>query len=216
MNTSTMSGIYVITRSSLLPAMWVGQQTNCSQPDRFQKSRVSCPYRSVGETNSNHSVISICITNKKKDCFIINWLYPSHRVKETVIKWTVMSSVVVKSINIKIVYHTANTKHTVFMAKTLQLALPEGVESFLIIKSHTLGSWQQEWSSAAAVGCNESQGYGALREGAIRDFRLGSNQNIIRSSHSQLVQIGMKIMNVGIEDPNSKSAPGPGFDSTSP
>ena len=46
----------------------------------------------------------------------------------------------VKGINIKIVYPTRNTKHTGFMARTLQLALPEGVESFPNIKSHTLGT----------------------------------------------------------------------------
>ena len=49
-----LSGTSVITISSPLPAMWVGQRTNCSQPDRLQKSRTSRPYRSVGETD-NHS-----------------------------------------------------------------------------------------------------------------------------------------------------------------
>ena len=37
---------------------------------------------------------------------------------------------------------------------------------------------------------------------AIRDFRLSTNQNIIQSSHSQLLQIGMETTNVGIENPN--------------
>ena len=38
---------------------------------------------------------------------------------------------------------------------------------------------------------------------AIRDFRLSTNQNIIiRSSHSQLIQIGMKTTNVVIENQN--------------
>ena len=54
-NTSAMSGASVITRSSLLPAMWVGQQTNCSQRDRLQKSKASRPCRSVGKTDSYHS-----------------------------------------------------------------------------------------------------------------------------------------------------------------
>ena len=50
------SGTSVITRSSLLPAMWVGQPTNCPQPDRLRKSRASRSCRSVEETDSNHSV----------------------------------------------------------------------------------------------------------------------------------------------------------------
>ena len=37
---------------------------------------------------------------------------------------------------------------------------------------------------------------------AIRDLRLCTNQNIIiRFNHSQLIQIGMKTTNVGIENP---------------
>ena len=35
-------------------------------------------------------------------------------------------------------YPTANTKHPRFVARTFKLALPEGVESFPNIKSHTL------------------------------------------------------------------------------
>ena len=37
-------------------------------------------------------VMNIGITNKDQDCLIINWLHPSHRVMETVIKWTVVGS----------------------------------------------------------------------------------------------------------------------------
>ena len=84
--------------------------------------------------------MSICFTNKNKDCIIINWLHPSHKVKESVIKWTIVPWVMVKCINIKIVYLTANTKHTRLVARTLQLALTERAESFTNIKSHTLGT----------------------------------------------------------------------------
>ena len=54
----------------------------------------------------------------------------------------------------------------------------------------------------ASVGGNHSQGYGPLRMAATKDL-LSTNQNIIiRSSNSQLVQIGMKTTNIGIEDQN--------------
>ena len=46
----------------------------------------------------------------------------------------------VKGINIIIVYPTSNTKHTRLEARTLELAMPEGAESFPNIKSHTLGT----------------------------------------------------------------------------
>ena len=48
-----------------------------------------------------------------------------------------MSWVTVTGINIKIVYPPANMKHTGFMARTLQLALPEGAESWSRV--HTTG-----------------------------------------------------------------------------
>ena len=115
-------------------------------------------------------------------------------------EWTIIM-LKVKCINIKIVYPTANRKHTKLMTRTLQLALPKGAESFPNIKSHTLGT-----------GCGVPQPLlGATKAGdtklwemvAIRDFRLCTNQNIIiRSSHSQFVQISMETTNIGIEDPN--------------
>ena len=74
-----------------------------------------------------------------KDSLIVNWLNPNHRVKETVIKWTIVPWVAVNGINIKIVSPTANPKHTGLRARTLQLALPEA-ESFPNITSHTLGT----------------------------------------------------------------------------
>ena len=43
-----MSGAFVITRSSLLKAMWVGQRTNFSQPAILRKYRALYPCRSVG------------------------------------------------------------------------------------------------------------------------------------------------------------------------
>ena len=46
----------------------------------------------------------------------------------------------IKCINIKIVSPTANMKHTGYMARSLQLALPEGVVYFLNIESHILGT----------------------------------------------------------------------------
>ena len=46
----------------------------------------------------------------------------------------------VEGINIKIVCPPANPKHTRLSARTLQLALPEGAESFHNIESHTLGT----------------------------------------------------------------------------
>ena len=49
------SGAAVIIRSCLLPAMWVGQHNNRSQPCRLQKSRPSRSCRSVGVTVSNHA-----------------------------------------------------------------------------------------------------------------------------------------------------------------
>ena len=53
--TMTMSRASIIKRSSLLPAMWVEQLTNCSQPDIIQKSKASRLCRSVCDTGSNHS-----------------------------------------------------------------------------------------------------------------------------------------------------------------
>ena len=46
-------------------------------------------------------------------------MYPSHRVKKTVIKWTIVPWVIVNGINIKINYPTANTKQTRLIAITM-------------------------------------------------------------------------------------------------
>ena len=60
-------------------------------------------------------------------------------------------------------------KHTRLVARTLQLALPEGAKSFLGIKSHTLGT--RIGVPQPLFGATEaSQGYGALRDGG--DHRL--------------------------------------------
>ena len=79
--------VSVFTRMSLLPAMWMGQRTNCLQLDRLKKSRASrqCWLVVLRDRFQPPRVMSICITNKNKECFIRNWLYPSYRVKETVI-----------------------------------------------------------------------------------------------------------------------------------
>ena len=45
--------------------------------------------------------MSIGFTNKNKDRLIIDWLYPSLRIKEAVIKWTIVPWVKVKGRNIK-------------------------------------------------------------------------------------------------------------------
>ena len=170
-NTSTMSGTSDITRSSLLPAMWVGQRTNYS-PDRFQKPRSSRPSRSVGETHS------ILLTNNKKECFIYG-----KRRKHTFF------------------YHTAIMKHRGFMSRTLQLALPEWTESFPNIQSPTLGTRSRVPQSL--LGATKARDTELWEMVAIRDFRLSTNQNIIiRSSHSQLIQINMKTTNVLIQTPN--------------
>ena len=96
-------------------------------------------------------------------------------------------------------YPTANTNHTGFIARTLQLALSEGAESFPNIKCHTLGTRSRV--PQLLLG-KRNQGYGVWETAAIRDFRLSTNQNIkIQSSHTQLIQIGMKTTNIGMENP---------------
>ena len=98
-NTSTMSGTPVITRSSLLPAMWVGQRTN-AQTGQITKIKSITP---VPISRRDRLQPLRVITNKDKYCFIINCLYSSHRVKETIIFWTIMNFVTVKGVNIIIV-----------------------------------------------------------------------------------------------------------------
>ena len=71
----------------------------------------------------------------------------------------------VKGINIKIVYPTANKKHTGFMARTLQLALLEEAESLTNIKSLALDT-----RNGVLQKLLESQGCGALIDGG--DQRL--------------------------------------------
>ena len=112
-----------------------------------------------------------------------------------------MPWVSVKGINIKIVYPAANTKHTGFMGRTLQLTLPERAESFRNIKSHTLGT--RSGVPQTLLGATKARIRRSERWRRSEIFRLSTNQNIIiQSSHSQHVQIVMKNMNVGIEDPN--------------
>ena len=121
--------------------------------------------------------------------------WPSHRAKETVIKWTVMSCVTVKGININIVYLTTNTKPTGFMTRTLQPALPEGAEPFPYIKSHTYGT--RSGVLQLLLEATKARDMQLWEMAVIRDFSI-----IIWSSHSQLAQIGMQTTNVGIEDTN--------------
>ena len=107
----------------------------------------------------------------------------------------------VKDISIEIIYPTANTKHTGFVARTLQLALKEGAESFPNIKSHALGT--RRGVPQPLLGATNAMGYVALRDGGSKTLDSAEKKNIIiRLSHSQLVQIGMNTANIGIEDPN--------------
>ena len=64
-------------------------------------------------------------------------------------------------------YPTANTKHTGFMARTLHLLCQKTQNSSLHKQPYPEN---QAWSSAASVGGNQSQGYGALRD--VGDQRL--------------------------------------------
>ena len=84
--------------------------------------------------------------------------------------------------------------------KNTQFALPEEVESFPNIHILSTGCGVPQ-PLLGATNARDKE----LREiAAIRDFTLCINQNIITlSSHSQLVQIGMKTTNIGIEDPNA-------------
>ena len=146
-------------------------------------------------------VMIIRITKKEKDCFIKIWLYSSHRVKETVTKWTIVPWVSLKGINIKICCPTVNTKHTRLLARTLQLTLPQGAESFPNKTSHSLGT--RCGVPQPLLGATKARDTKLWEIAAIRDFRLSTNQNIIiRSSHSQLVLIAMKTTNVRIENQN--------------
>ena len=77
-NTS-MSGTCAITRLSLLPAMWVGKQTNCLQPDWLQKSRESGPCRLAGETDSNTERIDCILSMHLGACrFFMHWTTLMH------------------------------------------------------------------------------------------------------------------------------------------
>ena len=135
-----------------------------------------------------HGVMSIDITDKDEDWCIINWLHPMHRVKETVIKWTIVSWATVIGINKKNVYPTANTKHTKLVARILQLALPEGAESFLNIKSYALGTR-----------CGVPQPLlGATNARDTEIFEIAVKKNILSDSASELVQYGMKTTNIRI------------------
>ena len=94
------------------------------------------------------------------------------------------------------------------MARTHQLALPEGAESFPNIKIHTLGT--RCGVPQPLLGATKASDMEALRDGSDQrqDFRLSPNQKItIRSSHSQLVQIRMKTTNIAIEDDRGQPRP---------
>ena len=87
------------------------------------------------------------------------------------------------------------------MARTLQLALPDGSESFPNINSHTLGTRSRV--PQPLLGATKARDTELWEMAAIKNFRLSTNQNIIiRTSHSQLIQIVMKNTNVGLENPN--------------
>ena len=101
------------------------------QYDRLQKSRASRPWRSVGETDSNHAEWWAWSPSKRT---------PLYHQLTPVIKWTFVPWVMVKCMLIKIVYLTANAKHTRPMSRTLQLALPARAKFIPNRKSHTFGS----------------------------------------------------------------------------
>ena len=111
----------------------------------------------------------------------------------------VMSWVMVKGINIKIVYHTTNTKHTGFMTRTLQPSLLEGAETFPYINSYTRVT--RSGVLQPLLEATKARDTQLWELAAIRDF--STSQNIlIKSSHSQLAKIGMQTTNVGIGDTN--------------
>ena len=159
------------------PVMRVGQRTNCSQPNRLQKSRHHAMSISRRDWLQPFRVMSIGNTNKHKDGFIINWSHPSHGVKETVIKRTIVPWITVKGINIKVIYPTANTKHIRLVARTLQLALSEWAQYFPNRKSHTLGT--RCGVPPPLLGATKARDMELWEMAVIRDFRLSTNQNII-------------------------------------
>ena len=71
------------------------------------------------------------------------------------------------------------------MARTLQLARPEGAESFPYIKSHVLGT--RRGVPQPLLGATNARDMVLWEMTAIIDFRVSPNQvTIFRSSHSQL------------------------------
>ena len=169
-----MSGTSVITRSSLLPAMWMGQRTNCSQADRLQKSRASHPCRSVGETDSNHSewwAFASPTKTKTDHQLTVPELWSrgdSHKVNRRVLDYG-------KRHKHKKSLSNWNTKHTVFMARILQLALPEIAESFPNIQSLTMGTRSK--IPQPLLDATKAKDTELCEKAAIRDFRLSTNQS---------------------------------------
>ena len=121
-------------------------------------------------------VMSIGITNNDKDRLIINWLYPSRRVKETFIKWIYGKRHKHKNCLYYCKYETHKT-----CGKNTPFSLPEVAESFPNINWDTLGTIQV-CSSSASVWDNQSQGYKLSEMAAIRDFRLSTN----KKHHNQI------------------------------
>ena len=129
-------------------------------------------------------------------CHAVNRNALIPRFTTTIVPW-----VTAKGSNIKIVYPIADGKHKRLLVSTLQLALPEGTESIPNMKNHSLCT--RCGVPQPLFWATKARDTKLWEMAAIRDFRLSTNRNIItHSSHSQLVQIGMKTTNMGIEDLN--------------